>query len=173
MRRLIVIGANGVGKSYAAARLSEVRPDIPLVSFDAIKLTCNWKQRSGAEIETKLSQLVATDAWILEGGPSLLRQALPRAEGVIWLDPPELVRAWRLLARPWFNFGKTRPELPSGNVDWPIQQYKFAISSIKNGPKCRNEISNQLDLAKHSYVWHCRSQKHVHKAVGEWSRLSG
>jgi adenylate kinase family enzyme len=172
MRRLIVVGANGVGKSHVASRLSEARPEIPLVSFDAIKLTSDWKLRPRPEIDMALSQIVASDAWILEGGPSLLFQALPKAEVVIWLDPPELVRAWRLMIRPWRNLGKTRPELPPDNVDWPLQQYRFAIRSIKNRSKFRSHISTCLAAAETPHVWHCRNQRQVDAAVDEW-RVDG
>ncbi len=119
-----------------------------------------------------LSQIVASDAWILEGGPSLLSYALPKAEAVIWLDPPELVRVWRLIIRPWRNFGKTRPELPPDNVDWPLQQYRFAIRSIKNRSKFRGYISTCLAAAETPRFWHCRNQGQIDAAVDEW-RVAG
>ncbi|SFU09321.1 hypothetical protein SAMN05444141_108140 [Pseudovibrio denitrificans] len=117
MRKLIVTGANGAGKSFVAARLSAVRPEIPLISFDKIKLTSDWQHRPRAEIEQGLEQVISKEAWILEGGPSLLTHALPKADAIIWLDPPLILRAWRLLVRPWQNRGKTRAELPAGNFD--------------------------------------------------------
>ena len=67
MQRLIVTGANGAGKSYLAAQLAAARPDVPLVSFDAIKLTRNWKQRPKPEINAELLRVIQTDNWILEG----------------------------------------------------------------------------------------------------------
>lgn len=170
MQRLIVTGANGAGKSHISSRMSDARPGIPLVSFDAIKLTSDWKQRPRQEIESTLSNVVAGEAWILEGGPSLLPQALQRAEAVIWLDPPELIRAWRLLIRPWRSFGQTRPELPPGNVDWPLQQYRFALRSIKNGFRFRSYISSCLMDAKPLRVWHCRNKSQIEIAVDEWRR---
>lgn len=173
MQRLIVTGANGAGKSHISSRLRDARPGIPLVSFDAIKLTSDWKQRPRKEIDATLSQVVAGEAWISEGGPSLLSQALPRAQAVIWLDPPELVRAWRLLIRPWRSFGKTRPELPPDNIDWPLQQYRFAIRSIKNGSRFRRYISSCLAAAEPPRVWRCKNQSQVETAVDEWRRSGG
>lgn len=170
MRKLIVTGANGSGKSHTAALLHDARPEIPLVSFDAIKLTSDWKQRPRAQIDAKLSKVVATDAWIIEGGPSLLNQALPGADAVIWLDPSAFVRGWRLIIRPWRSFGKTRPELPKGNVDWPVQQYRFAFRSLRNGKNFRNSISTTLANVSEKRIWHCTSQKHVEAAIDEWHR---
>ena len=170
MQRVIVTGANGAGKSHVAARLGENRPDVPVVSFDAIKLTSGWTQRPRAEIDAALARVIEAEAWILEGGPSLLSQALAKAESVIWLDPPELVRAWRLIVRPWRNLGRTRPELPPGNTDWPIEQYRFAMRSLKNRSKLRNRIAAALAAAEAPRVWHCRHQRDIDAAVDAWSR---
>ncbi|MGM4986493.1 AAA family ATPase [Rhizobium sp. 11_C7_N12_5] len=71
MQRLIVTGPNGAGKSYLAAQLATAR-EVPVISFDAMKLTTNWKQRSRDEINAELRRIVQTDRWVLEGGPSLL-----------------------------------------------------------------------------------------------------
>lgn len=168
LRKLIVTGANGSGKSHTAALLHDARPEIPLVSFDAIKLMSDWKQRPRSEIDAKLSKVIATDAWIIEGGPSLLNQALASADAVIWLNPSELVRGWRLIVRPWRSFGKTRPELPKGNVDWPLQQYRFAFRSIRNGKNFRSSISMALDSANGKRIWHCTSQSQIEVAIDEW-----
>ena len=86
MQRLIVTGPNGAGKSYLAAKLAAIRPNVPIISFDNIKLTKNWEQRPKSQIESKLLQALRSDAWILEGGPSLI----PYADSVIWLDPAQL-----------------------------------------------------------------------------------
>jgi len=166
--RLIVTGANGAGKSHLAARLGALRPDIPVISFDALKLNRNWAQRPRADIETDLKQAIAAKAWILEGGPSLLPQALKHADAVTWLDPPERLRAWRLLARPWQNRRKTRPELPEGNDDWPAEQYKFALRSLLAKRKFKRGISESLGNVKGLTLWHCRTQAQIDTAVKAW-----
>lgn len=173
MRRLIVTGANGVGKSHLAARLAGNRPDVPVISFDAIKLTRDWQKRPRLEVEEELLRIIEMDAWILEGGPSLLHHAIKRADGVIWLDPPEWVRALRLFARPWRNIGRTRPELPLGNNDWPFEQYKFAIRSLRKRSKFRNYISTCLDNVDGLRVWHIRSSHDMEMAVDEWRNATG
>lgn len=169
MRRLIVTGANGAGKSHVAARLGALRPDVPVVSFDAIKLLDAWQQRPKAEIELRLAEVVARDAWILEGGPSLLPLTLPRAEAVLWLDPPELTRAGRLLLRPWRNLGQTRAELPAGNPDWPMQQYRFALRSLRKGRMFRRSIAKAVDGGD-ADLWHCRTDRDIAQAAEAWGR---
>ena len=168
VRRVIVTGANGAGKSHVATRLGQARPDVPVVSFDAIKLTRNWAQRPRPDIDAALAGILESDTWILEGGPSLLSQALSRAEAIIWLDPPRALRAWRLALRPWKHIGKTRPELPQGNADWPLQQYRFAIRSLRNDLRFSRTISDCLGQADTVRVWHCRHQKTIDDAVETW-----
>ncbi len=110
------------------------------------------------------------DAWILEGGPSLLPHAIAKADALVWLDPPEFIRAWRLAKRPWQFLGKTRPELPSGNIDWPIQQYRFAIRSLKNKSKFQSFIADVFHASEHLRKWHCRDRKSIDRMIEEWSQ---
>jgi adenylate kinase family enzyme len=172
MQRLIVTGANGAGKSFLAAQLAAARPDVPLVSFNAIKLTRNWKQRPKPEINAELLRVIQTDNWILEGGPSLLPYAMERAEGVIWLDPPAWLRALRLAMRPLRNIGRTRPEIPHGNVDWPWQQYRFAIRSLRNQARFRDSISALLISAEGVRIWHVQNERDMEAAVNDWRDTS-
>lgn len=165
MHRLIVTGSNGTGKSHFAQRLAAVRPDLPLKSYDEIRLTENWRKRASHEIDELISEALNKDAWIIEGGPSLLSKALPKCEGVIWLDPPEALRAWRLALRPWRNIGRTRPEVPPGNVDWPFKQYRFAFRSLRNGAKFRRTIETQLMKCPDVQIWRCRGQYDVEAAI--------
>jgi adenylate kinase family enzyme len=169
LKKIIVTGANGVGKSHLAARLAVVRPDVPVISFDAIKLRTNWQQKSRLEIDAALDVEIEKEAWILEGGPSLLSKAITRADAVIWLDPPEYVRAWRLAIRPWKYLGQTRPEIPEGNVDWPIQQYRFALRSLKNRARIRSHISDILRETDSVIKWRCRDQRSITSVIDQWS----
>ncbi len=146
-----------------------VRPNVPIFSFDAMKLLTGWQQKPRSEIDALLEQALDGEAWILEGGPSLLRQAVHKADALIWLDPPEFVRAWQVMRRPWIHRGKTRPELPAGNVDWPMQQYKFALSSLRRGSAFRKSIAHAFYQADALQKWRCRTKKHRAAALSAWA----
>jgi adenylate kinase family enzyme len=169
LKKIIVSGANGVGKSRFAFELAAVRPEVPVICFDAIKLRSGWQQRSHSEISATLEREIEKDAWILEGGPSLLFQAVEKADALVWLDPPEYVRAWQLASRPWRFLGKTRPELPPGNIDWPWQQYKFAFASLKNGSKVRAFISDVYKNSDGLLKWRCREEKDRIAVLNKWA----
>lgn len=157
---MIITGANGAGKSHLAARMGQ-----PVVSFDALKLTTDWVQRPRSEIEQALAGVVAGDRWILEGGPSLLATALPRADAVIWLDPPLWRRAWRLAVRPWRHRGRTRAELPDGNIDRVRQQYRFAWHSLRRQRAFDTAIAEALSAHPDLRVWRCRTERDVVAAL--------
>jgi adenylate kinase family enzyme len=169
LKKLIITGANGVGKSHFADKLVLARPEIPVISFDSIKLKKDWQQRPRDEISADLAAALETEAWILEGGPSLLAQAVEKADALVWLDPPEHVRAWQLATRPWKHFGRTRPELPPGNIDWPLQQYKFAVRSLKNRSKFRAYISEVFRSADKLHKWRCRDENDRFAVVTQWA----
>ena len=164
MHKIIITGPNGAGKSHAARRLNRARPDLPVISFDGIKLTTEWAQRPRTEIDAALEDVLQRPAWILEGGPSLLSRALPHADALIWLDPPEYLRAWRLFIRPLKGIGKTRPELPNGNADWPLQQYRFAVKSLQKRAGFAAQISNFFDPDTHAH-WRCRNERDLNAAI--------
>jgi adenylate kinase family enzyme len=170
LKKIIITGANGVGKSHFASKLALARPETPVISFDAIKLRTNWQQRSRPEIDATLSKELEKDTWILEGGPSLLFQAVGEADALVWLDPPEHIRAWQLAKRPWKFLGKTRPELPSGNVDWPWQQYKFALRSLRNRAKFRTHILEVYRRADDLQKWRCRNENDRVEVVTKWAK---
>ena len=90
------------------------------------------------------------------------------ADSLIWLDPPSWVRAWRLAIRPLRNFGRTRPELPSGNVDWPWEQYRFAIRSLRYQAKFQENIACQLAVARNLHVWRIRKSNETSNAMDAW-----
>ncbi|MEM8850713.1 MAG: DNA topology modulation protein FlaR [Pseudomonadota bacterium] len=172
MHRLIITGANGAGKSHLARILGQIRPDIPVISYDALRVTKNWIKRPADETAVDMARQLDAPSWILEGGPSLLRQALPLADGLVWLDPPLTLRAWRLVLRPWQHRGHTRPELPAGNADWPLQQYRFALNSLRRDAVFRNEITARLAEAGNRTVWHCRTRRDVTKLRQAWTEAA-
>ncbi|MEL6744715.1 MAG: DNA topology modulation protein FlaR, partial [Pseudomonadota bacterium] len=153
--RVIITGANGAGKSWFAGTLAARRQDIKIISYDAVRLTQNWVKRPDEAVAQTMSDITGRDHWVVEGGPSLLYHALDRAQGVVWLDPYPWTRAGRLARRPWLNLGRTRSELPDGNVDWPIQQYRFALRSLAKGRQMRAAITADLRRTPPQVLWHC------------------
>ena len=162
-RRVVVTGPNGAGKTSLARALAR-RTGLPLHHADAAKLTTGWQRRPHDDARALIEAAVAGDDWIVEGGPGLLRAAIDRADLVIRLDPPLVLRAWRLALRPWKGLGRTRPELPAGNPDRLLRQYRFAIASLRADRAFRESLDDALQTTPH--VLHLRRRAEVARLLG-------
>ncbi|MFQ1699941.1 hypothetical protein ACJ5NV_05030 [Loktanella agnita] len=143
--RVVIVGANGAGKTWLAQRIAQWR-GLPGISKDALALTTGWAQRDRAEVQAKVLDAVAAEAWVLEGGPSiLLPEVLTRANLVVWLDFPAGLRFRRILWRSLRYLGRVRPEHPPGNRDWPgFRQWRFAWDAIHKDDAFRSAIAAGL-----------------------------
>ncbi len=113
-KRIMIIGQPGSGKSTLARALGKVL-DLPVVHIDRIHWKSGWIERTGAEKDVMCAEVHSRDRWIFEGGRSQTwAERLDRADTLIWLDFPLLVRAWRVLKRRVEYHGTSRPDLPSG-----------------------------------------------------------
>ncbi|MEJ6402202.1 DNA topology modulation protein FlaR [Yoonia sp. 2307UL14-13] len=139
--RIVVVGANGAGKTWLAQRLG-----LPVISKDALALTTGWQQRPYDTIQVDIARLINAKRWVLEGGPSILSMpVLARAELVVWLDLPAFLRFRRVVWRSIRYAGRTRPEHPPGNRDWPgPRQWRFAWRAFTGGKGFRAAITRAL-----------------------------
>jgi adenylate kinase family enzyme len=132
MRRVLVIGISGAGKSTFARALAQ-RSGLPLIHLDKEFWRPGWKITPRAEWRAKVAELVAREAWIMDGsfGASLdLR--LPRADTVVWFDYPRqrcLRRvAWRIAT----TYGRVRPDLAEGcpeQLDWEFLRFVWDFNA--------------------------------------------
>lgn len=144
-QRVLIIGANGAGKTWFANRLSD-RTGLPVFHNDAFALKTGWAYRDRSDIRRTQDDVIAQPRWILEGGPSLLQtDGLKRADVVVWLDPPKSVRIGRIIWRSIRFMGRNRPEHPEGNADWPgRRQFRFVRKAWRLDAKVRAEIGAAL-----------------------------
>ncbi len=91
MRRVLVLGSPGAGKSTFARALAALT-GLPLIHLDAHYHLPGWQEPDPAEWDARLDGLIAGGTWIIDGnfGSSLDRR-LARADTAILLDYPTLV----------------------------------------------------------------------------------
>ena len=111
MQRIAIIGQPGSGKSTLARNLA-ARTGLPLFHMDHIHWKPGWVERDRDERVSMALEVLAKEAWILEGNMSRISAArLQRAEMLVWLDFPFGLRVWRVMKRTIRYFGRTRPDL--------------------------------------------------------------
>lgn len=114
MQRVLIIGPCGSGKSTLARQLGE-RLNLPVYHMDQLGWLPGWVETEKGELQEKLTSIVATDRWLIEGNyGSTLKLRLPRADSVIYLDFPIHLCIWRLLRRTLIYRGRTRPDMTEG-----------------------------------------------------------
>ena len=101
MRRVLVLGRGGAGKSAFARRLGALT-GIPVVELDEVFWGPGLAGLPGAEWVARQRELVAADAWILDGdlGPyDVLEVRLAEADTVVLLNLSLVRCAWRSVRR--------------------------------------------------------------------------
>ena len=68
MRKVLVIGSGGAGKSTLAVRLGKVL-DLPVVHLDRLHWKPGWVEPDKTEWRETVSDLIAKDEWVIEFPP--------------------------------------------------------------------------------------------------------
>ena len=114
MRRVLVIGSGGAGKSTLARGIAE-RTGLPLVHLDACYWRAGWVEPPADEWVATVARLTAGDAWVMDGNyGGTLDARLAACDTVVFLDLPRLVCLWGVVRRGLRYRGRTRPDLPDG-----------------------------------------------------------
>jgi adenylate kinase family enzyme len=114
VRRILVIGPGGAGKSTFARRLGE-RTGLPVVHLDALYWRPGWVKTPDDEWRATVAELLARDAWILDGNYSgTLDLRLAACDTVFFLDLPRRVCLPAVVARRIRFVGRVRPDCAPG-----------------------------------------------------------
>jgi adenylate kinase family enzyme len=99
MRRVLVIGSGGAGKSTFARRLGE-RAGLPVIHLDRHFWHPGWVETPKDEWRRRVEELCAGESWVMDGNYSgTLEVRLAACDTVIFLDLPRAVCLWRVLKR--------------------------------------------------------------------------
>lgn len=115
MRRILVIGNSGGGKTTLARRLGETL-GLPVVHLDVLYWNPGWTAGDPADFRRAVAAAAAGEAWICEGNfADSFDLRMPRADTIVWIDPPPLLcvarAVWRVLT---YGDGRDRPDMPKG-----------------------------------------------------------
>jgi adenylate kinase family enzyme len=98
MRRILVVGMSGAGKTTAARRVG-ARLGLTFHEMDALALGPNWSQPPG--LVDEVTRITAEPAWIFDswGYPAVRELLWQSADTILWLDYPATVVLPRLIRR--------------------------------------------------------------------------
>jgi adenylate kinase family enzyme len=118
LRRVLVGGGSGVGKSTLAVRIGRML-DLPYTELDSLFHGPGWTPRD--EFEADVEALIAAPAWVTEWQYSPVRSRLAeRADLMVVLDPGRLIAMTQVTGRT-LRRRIRRQELWNGNFEAPLR----------------------------------------------------
>ena len=166
MKKIIVIGNTGSGKTTFAKSLSE-KTGIPLVHLDKIWWRGEWEHISREEFDKALSHELSKEEWIIDGNYNrTLERRLAASDTVFFFDLPTLSCLWGITKRIIKNYGKTRDDMGGecresfGKNSWGL--YKSTLSFNRRNRKRYYEL-----LENHKNVIVLRRRKDIKKHLTE------
>jgi adenylate kinase family enzyme len=112
MRRVMIVGCAGAGKTTLARRLAEAL-GLPLIHLDFHYWRPGWQIPDSRDWRERVIALADQPEWIMDGNYSNTYDVrMPRADTLIWLDYSRPVCMRRVLLRTLAGYGRTRSDLP-------------------------------------------------------------
>jgi adenylate kinase family enzyme len=124
MKRILVIGCCGAGKSTLSKELS-AKLNLPLVHLDRLFWKPGWIEQEDLVFADLLQTELARDEWIIDGNYlKNLPLRLEYADAVILLDLNRWICTWRVLKRWLYQEGYQAVGCPQ-KVDLSFLKYVF------------------------------------------------
>jgi adenylate kinase family enzyme len=132
MRRIVIVGCAGSGKSTVARQVGE-RLGLPVLHLDTLYWLPGWKEPDGAAYRERFTEALAAEAWVSDGNFfETLALRLPLADALVILERPRWLCLWRVLWRACFE-RRGRVDLPEGcpeTFDWKLLRYVWRYDAV-------------------------------------------
>lgn len=160
MKRVVIIGSGGAGKSTFARRLHEATA-LPLIHLDAVFWRPNWTETPKDEWRKKVEELIKSDAWIMDGNfGGTMETRIAAADTAIFLDLPRALCTYRALKRAARYRRRTRPDMGAGCPEKFDLEFLSWIWNFSKNTKPR--IENLLEKFNHEKrIIHLKSRGEV------------
>ncbi len=150
MKRILVIGTSGSGKSTFAQKLSECLR-LPFFASDHFYWEPGWKTASPEKVHQQVLDVICQEAWVLDGNFDDEHEWLwQRADCIIWLDHSLMIILRRIASRN-MRWVLTRQPTWSGNqmnMQRAMSGIRHAVKSYsekrQNYPKWLPELSDTI-----------------------------
>jgi adenylate kinase family enzyme len=114
MRRVLVIGPGGAGKSTVAKRLGQLI-DIEVKHLDKFYWRSGWTEPSPEDWLKTVTELISGDSWIIDGNyGGTLELRIKRCDTIVFLDMSRLLCLWRIVKRRLLYRNQSRPDMAEG-----------------------------------------------------------
>jgi adenylate kinase family enzyme len=171
MRRVLVIGSGGSGKSTVSAKLGELL-NVEVSHLDKLYWRAGWVEPETDEWIKTITNLIETDSWIIDGNYSgTLELRLQRCDTVVFLDLSRALCLWRILKRFFVYRGGTRPDVAEGCPE--SLNFEF-VSWVWNYPRrSRPKVIKRLqEHAQGKQIFWLRTRSDVQRFLSQIESLT-
>ena len=170
MKKVLVIGSGGAGKSTFVRRLGAVT-GIEVIHLDQLYWQPNWVRSANEDWQKVISKLLEKDAWLMDGNYSrTMEMRFAAADTIIFLDLPRIVCLYRILKRAAKYRNKNRPDMAEGcaeRFDWEFVKW------VWNYPQqTKPKIENLLERFADKTIVRLRSKTEAETFLLNYSRNS-
>jgi adenylate kinase family enzyme len=146
MKRILIIGSGGAGKSTLAPRLGE-KMGIEVVHLDKLFWNPGWVPTEKGKWVEIVRHALEKDSWIMDGNfGGTFEMRAEACDTIIFLDIPRLICIYRIVKR-WLMYNRnTRPDMAEGceeRFDWEFFMW------VWNYPK-RSKPEKELVLNQYA-----------------------
>ena len=143
MRRVVVVGSGGSGKSTFSTQLGRAT-GLPVVHLDREFWRPGWEETPNGEWKCRVDELLAREWWIMDGNFGGTREMrMKAADTIIFLDFPRRVCLYRILKRTAKYYGKSRPDMTEGCDEHVDIKFILWVWNYKN--RSRERLLAELE----------------------------
>ena len=161
MRRIVVVGSQGSGKTHLSLALGR-KLGLPVIHLDALYWQPGWKPSDRTDFRARVAEAISGDGWIVDGSYSglCLDLTVARADLFIALERSRWLCMWRVLQRSAFQRRGQRTDLPEGcpeQFDWDLVGQTWRWPTERR-PQIEAE---RLQYGAHAPVVHLRTDREI------------
>lgn len=172
MRKVLVIGSGGAGKSTLAHQLGGLL-GLEVLHLDKFYWQPGWIETPKSEWLKTIEELLRRDAWIMDGNYSgTLDIRVEACDTIIFLDMPRTLCLRRVLKRTIMYWNKIRPDMTEGcreklNLEFLLWIWNYPS---RTKPEIVRMIESNAEQKK--IVW-LRSQSDVERFLARQATSTG
>jgi len=176
IKRIIVLGTSGSGKTSLAKELSSLS-GYPSTDLDDLFWLPNWTPRGEEEVLGLIKEVAEQECWIISGNYTISNHLTwPKADILIWLDYPLPTLVWRALKRSFRRIVK-REACCNGNYETIGKLFSrnsilaWIFSSYYRRKKRFNKILNEPGEYRQKMVRVSNKNERMQVLNSIWNRL--
>lgn len=167
MKRILIIGSAGSGKSTLSQKLSSIL-QLPVIHLDKHYWKPNWVPTPNEVWDQIVEDFSIQDEWIMDGNYSrTLEIRIKRADLIIFLDMPTFLCMYRVIKRRIQYHKKTRPDLNKECTEKLDMEFLKWVWTYKKRSRLRViDILNQFKEEKEVII--VKSKKEVNELINRF-----